>query len=104
MPGKTIFLNMILLGVFAISTHSYSATYYLDDVGGDDGNEGTTVTAAWRSLDRISTSTFSPGEVVNRATLTSGNLRRNRSIKPVRTGRCLNHVRLAILSRAIRWP
>lgn len=35
--------------------------YYVDDVNGNDGNSGTSEAAAWRTLDRASSFTLSPG-------------------------------------------
>ncbi|EHB57560.1 MULTISPECIES: discoidin domain-containing protein [Paenibacillus] len=39
-------------------------TYYVDSTGGDDKNSGTTQDAAWKSLDKVNATTFSPGDKI----------------------------------------
>jgi parallel beta-helix repeat protein len=51
-------------GTTAASPDSLPGTgpnYYVDDVNGNDGNSGTSETAAWRSLDRAGSFTLNPG-------------------------------------------
>ncbi|MFB9327972.1 S-layer homology domain-containing protein [Paenibacillus aurantiacus] len=37
-------------------------TYYIDNIEGDDGNNGTDPGSAWKSLDKVNATTFSPGD------------------------------------------
>ncbi|HEY4552108.1 MAG TPA: discoidin domain-containing protein [Bacillaceae bacterium] len=37
-------------------------TYYVDATGGDDSNDGLTESKAWKSLDKVSSVTFQPGD------------------------------------------
>lgn len=39
-------------------------TYYIDDVNGLDTNDGLSVERAWKSLDRVNTTTFQPGDSI----------------------------------------
>ncbi len=52
-------------------------TYYLDSDRGDDGNRGTSPSAAWKSLDAVNSREFSPGDrILFRAgTVYAGNLK-----------------------------
>ena len=56
--GATLLLALCL---FAASS-ALGATYYLDSAGGDDANDGTAETSAWRTLGRINATTFAPGD------------------------------------------
>ncbi|HEY0827609.1 MAG TPA: family 16 glycoside hydrolase [Bacilli bacterium] len=39
-------------------------TYYVDSVGGNDTNSGTSSSSAWKTLGKVNTVTFSPGDVI----------------------------------------
>ncbi|OZB98360.1 Ig-like domain-containing protein [Paenibacillus sp. XY044] len=39
-------------------------TYYVDRTGGDDQNSGTSQDSAWKSLDKVNATTFSPGDKI----------------------------------------
>uniref|UniRef100_UPI0037C61042 discoidin domain-containing protein n=1 Tax=Paenibacillus vietnamensis TaxID=2590547 RepID=UPI0037C61042 len=39
-------------------------TYYIDNIGGDDGNNGTSPGSAWKSLDKVNATTFAPGDKI----------------------------------------
>ena len=41
-----------------------AATYYVDSVAGADINTGLTQTAAWRTLEKVSSITFQPGDAI----------------------------------------
>jgi hypothetical protein len=41
-----------------------STTYYVDAAAGDDGDAGRSPGTAWRSLDRVNATAFSPGDRV----------------------------------------
>ncbi|MBQ2677256.1 MAG: hypothetical protein IJF54_07665 [Clostridia bacterium] len=64
---------MMLLSVVAItSTVAYAAetdptlgngtTYYVDSQGGNDSNSGTSSSAAWKTLSKVNSTTFQPGD------------------------------------------
>ena len=56
---KTI---LILISVFcALAAAAEGRTYYVS-ASGDDGASGLTEATAWKSLDKINSSTFSPGD------------------------------------------
>jgi len=40
------------------------ATYYVDSAKGDDNNDGTTVTSPWKSLAKVNSFKFSPGDAI----------------------------------------
>ena len=62
MENISVFRLILLLCIYIIPATSNSATYYLDDTGGNDSNDGLSTITAWQSLDKISTTTFSPGD------------------------------------------
>ncbi|MFB9327971.1 hypothetical protein ACFFSY_18755 [Paenibacillus aurantiacus] len=39
-------------------------TYYIDNIGGNDGNNGTSPGGAWKSLDKVNATTFSPADKI----------------------------------------
>ncbi len=41
-----------------------AATYYIDSVNGSDGAAGTSAAAAWQTLAKVNTTTFSPGDSI----------------------------------------
>ncbi len=43
-------------------TNANATTYYVDSVGGNDGNAGTSSGAAWQTVTKINATTFSPGD------------------------------------------
>ena len=60
-----IFLRHIFCsGVFLLCPHLLAATYYFDSIGGSDANSGTSSNAAWQTLTKINSTTFSPGDFV----------------------------------------
>jgi hypothetical protein len=53
----------LLLLIYALSVFTASAaTYYVDSNNGDDARSGTSQTKAWKSLERINTNVFQPGD------------------------------------------
>lgn len=59
---RTTFLISLLL--FASASAVWSATYYVDSSGGDDGNSGTSPESAWQTLSKVNSVTFSPGDSI----------------------------------------
>lgn len=43
---------------------SIGNTYYVDSLSGDDSNTGTSMTTPWKSLTKVSTTTFQPGDTI----------------------------------------
>ncbi|MDR3668675.1 MAG: right-handed parallel beta-helix repeat-containing protein [Ignavibacteriaceae bacterium] len=42
-----------------------ATTYYVDNVGGNDGNSGTSITLPWKSLAKVSSFSFAAGDIVS---------------------------------------
>lgn len=61
MPRNLIGSLVLLVTGLSIMP-ALSATYYLDNAGGNDVNSGTSSNAAWQSLSKASTTTFRPGD------------------------------------------
>jgi hypothetical protein len=53
-------MRALLLIVLAVGCHG--ATYYVDCAAGSDGNSGRTPGAAWKSLDKVNSGSFRPGD------------------------------------------
>ena len=53
---------LVLFGLTASFTAVAAATYYVDSERGDDSHAGTSQTAAWKSLGRVNTNVFQPGD------------------------------------------
>jgi hypothetical protein len=58
-----------------------AAAYYVDSVGGNDANAGTTAGSAWRTLGKVNGFAFQPGDTIlfKRATSWTGSLHLSRS-------------------------
>jgi hypothetical protein len=39
-------------------------TFYVDSVNGSDSNDGTTSSRAWKTLDKVNSTTFNPGDTI----------------------------------------
>ena len=61
MNAKAICLMTFVL-VLVSCAASLAADYYVDSVGGSDGNPGTSPAEAWQSLGPVNSTTFSPGD------------------------------------------
>jgi hypothetical protein len=56
-----------LAGLFSIGpwvVDVRATAYYVDSVGGNDGNSGTATNAAWQSLTNVNATTFQPGDSI----------------------------------------
>jgi hypothetical protein len=64
------------IAILASVSPASAANYYVDSVGGNDSNSGTTLTTPWRTLTPVANRTFSPGDTINlkRGSLWSGGL------------------------------
>ena len=61
MMFKPLILSILF---FASCPVLQGTTYYLDASGGSDGNTGLSATAAWKTLAKINSSKFAPGDIV----------------------------------------
>ncbi|MES2225673.1 MAG: fibronectin type III domain-containing protein [Patescibacteria group bacterium] len=59
-----LFVSFVLACFLSHASLSQAATYYVDSVGGSDGNAGTSTGAPWQTLSKIASSTFSGGDSV----------------------------------------
>jgi hypothetical protein len=53
---------MLLIYALSVFTASAATSYYVDSNNGDDARRGTSQTEAWKSLERINTNIFQPGD------------------------------------------
>jgi Malectin domain/Fibronectin type III domain len=60
--GTLSYLAYTLLTVLCLSPLAHAVTYYVDCNAGNDGNAGTSPTAAWKSLTPVNAKVFSPGD------------------------------------------
>ncbi len=59
-PLKTGFIGL----VFVLSNYAFATNYYVDAIGGNDSNSGTSETQAWKSLNKVKKMNFSPGDII----------------------------------------
>jgi len=58
-------LGLIIIGAAALpGTAAMATSYYVDSVAGVDTNSGTSTAAPWKTLDKVNTITFAPGDSV----------------------------------------
>jgi hypothetical protein len=50
--------------LFLLSVYSFSSTYYVDAVGGNDSNDGKSILTAWKNLSKVNAATFQPGDTI----------------------------------------
>lgn len=50
--------------LYLVVANSYSAIYYVDDINGNDSNNGLTIATAWQTIYKVSTSNFLPGDTI----------------------------------------
>ena len=55
---------LAIVGVCAIAVSSWAATYYVDMVGGNDGNDGLTQATAWKTVAKVNGSSFAAGDQI----------------------------------------
>lgn len=67
-PMVLVLISMLFTSLFTVigpnETSANSTTYYIDSVDGDDNNSGTSSASAWRSLDKVNSTTFQPGDSI----------------------------------------
>lgn len=57
------FITTICLALLFVG-HGFGAEYYVDQVHGSDANSGLSTWTPWKSLDKIRTTVFAPGDVI----------------------------------------
>ncbi|MFB9327800.1 discoidin domain-containing protein [Paenibacillus aurantiacus] len=64
--GWSVLLSCALViaggSVSAVKVHAQNTTYYIDAVGGSDGNSGLTQGSAWKTLAKVNATVFGPGD------------------------------------------
>src|SRR4051794_7578110 len=70
-PSMPLRLKSILkpaaVHVLFLATVSFAVgatTFFVDGIGGDDGNSGDSVSRAWKSLTKVNAATFHPGDKI----------------------------------------
>ena len=61
--SKTVLFFIFWLNIL-ISTSTLATTYYVDATNGLDNNEGTSETDAWKTIAKVNTSSFKPGDQI----------------------------------------
>ena len=56
------FVILVLAAIFVQS--AFATTYYVDSVGGNDSNSGTSPASAWQSLTKVNFKIFLPGDII----------------------------------------
>jgi hypothetical protein len=59
-----IFLPLLVVGMLAFSLNSTATVYYVDSTNGNDAQAGTLVKNPWKSLAKISSHNFNPGDTI----------------------------------------
>ncbi|HHD83117.1 MAG TPA: hypothetical protein ENK92_03325, partial [Bacteroidetes bacterium] len=62
MSSKGIILILAVLLLSFVTTGILGSTYYVDSNSGDDNNDGLTPGTAWKTLSKVSSFTFQPGD------------------------------------------
>jgi len=60
---RIVFSISFLLIIF-VSIPVYGATYYVDASNGNDSNNGTSQATAWKTISKVNSSSFSPGDYI----------------------------------------
>ena len=64
MKSNKAILSLSFLLIIMIFGVASAGTYYVDATKGDDGNSGTSESASWKTLAKVSNSRFQPGDVI----------------------------------------
>jgi len=49
---------------FPVISEAWAATYYVDATNGNDGNNGLSEAAPWKTISKVNSSTFTPGDQI----------------------------------------
>ncbi len=58
----TVLGNGTFVSASATRAKATGISYYVDSVNGNDDNDGTSETTAWKSLEKVNATTFKPGD------------------------------------------
>ena len=83
---------ILFLCLLLWSASSFSATYYVDAVGGNDSNDGKSILTAWKNLSKVNATTFQPGDTI---LLKSGSVWSNTRLYPLGSGTVLKPIRVS---------
>jgi hypothetical protein len=69
MKTKNIFRKFrlpafLVIGFLMLSSSCWAATYYVDNVNGSDSNSGTSTSAPWKTIAKVNSSKFQPGDQI----------------------------------------
>ena len=56
--------NLYLALLIFVSLNLFSKNYYIDSTGGNDSNNGTSISNAWKSLTKVNATTFAAGDSI----------------------------------------
>ncbi|NQX67183.1 right-handed parallel beta-helix repeat-containing protein [Paenibacillus alba] len=61
---KYLYVLVVFVFCFLLytSAHATGSTYYVDATGGNDANDGLFTSSPWRSLDKVNSTVFGPGD------------------------------------------
>jgi hypothetical protein len=62
--GRPAFLALTAALFAMLASVASAATYYVDSVGGNDGNSGTTTVSPWKTLSKVSSITYAAGDTI----------------------------------------
>lgn len=63
----TQFFRLLVIAAFiapCISTAAFAATYYVDNVIGNDGNTGLTTSSPWKTIAKVNSAKYQPGDKI----------------------------------------
>lgn len=58
------FLFSLVLSTLFLAGNGWSATYYVDQTGGNDANNGLSTGSAWKTIAKVNASYFAPGDSI----------------------------------------
>ncbi len=89
MKKRIIIIKLIAIFILFV-TNCFAKNYYVDGNKGDDSNEGTSASAAWKTINKVNNATLLPGDSVlfSRNQIIRGNLfpKSGNSFKPITYG------------------
>ena len=61
---KTGILLATIFSIFVISQTAWAAIYYVDSTGGSDSNNGMSQSSPWKTIAKVNSSSFNPGDSI----------------------------------------
>jgi hypothetical protein len=59
-----VILCLAIIGLGSTTLSAVGATYYVDNIGGNDSNTGTATNQAWATLNKVDSFGFQPGDII----------------------------------------